>query len=167
MVVVGGVRSGEERFCNTKCQQRGHLLSLAKLVPGETLDREVEQVFRGNCPKCGSLGPIDVHKYYEVWSLLVLTRWATSQQISCRSCAMKRQSGALVFSMFCGWWGIPWGIILTPIQVTRNIAALCSRADSSGPSASLRKLIQITIGQRMLVANQQKAGRVPAAMPAS
>jgi hypothetical protein len=49
------------------------------------VDRQVEEIFRGNCPKCRGLGPIDVHKVHQVWSALVLTRWTTKSQVSCRS----------------------------------------------------------------------------------
>jgi hypothetical protein len=160
-VVIGGARSGEQRFCNTKCQQGAYVLSLSKLVPTEAIERQVEEVFRGNCPKCQSLGPVDVHRFYEVWSLLVLTRWATSQQVSCKSCATKRQLGALAFSLFCGWWGL----LLTPIQVTRNIIAMCGGSDSSKPSADLRKLVQVSLGQKMIAAGQQNAGGVPPPIP--
>jgi hypothetical protein len=164
-VVIGGARSGDQRFCNTKCQQNAHILSLSKLVPPNMLEQQLEKVFRGNCPKCQARGPTDVHKFYEVWSLLVLTRWATSQQVSCRSCAVKRQLGALVFSLFCGWWGFPWGLILTPMQVVRNIVAMCSGPDPSRPSAALRKLIQINLGQAIIVANQKSSGSTPPAIP--
>jgi hypothetical protein len=128
------------------------------------LERQVEQVFRGNCPKCRSLGSVDVHRFYEVWSLLVLTRWATSQQVSCRSCATKRQLGALVFSLFCGWWGFPWGLVLTPVQVTRNIIAMCGGPEPSRPSESLRKLIQVSFGGQMMSAIQQTAAGLPPPM---
>jgi hypothetical protein len=164
-VVIGGVRSGDQRYCNTKCLQAAHLLSVAKLVPADVLEQQVEQVFRGNCPKCRSLGPIDVHRFYEVWSALVLTRWATSQQLSCRSCATKRQLGALVFSLFCGWWGFPWGLILTPVQITRNIIAMCAGPDTSRPSENLRKLIQVSLGKQIMAAKQPATASVPPAIP--
>jgi len=158
-VVIGGVRSGDQRFCNARCAQGAQLLRLASLVPPDVLERHVEEVFHGNCPTCRGLGPIDVHKYHEVWSLLVLTRWATSQQLSCRSCATKRQAGALAFSLFCGWWGFPWGLILTPVQIGRNLVEMCAGPKSSHPSENLRKLIQVTLGRQMAAASQQNAGK--------
>src|SRR5690242_2649580 len=88
-IIIGGVKAGDQRFCNNKCQQGAYILSAARQVPPEVLERKVEEIFRGNCPKCKALGPVDVHKYYQVWSMLVLTRWTTNQQISCRSCAIK------------------------------------------------------------------------------
>jgi hypothetical protein len=156
-VAFGGARSDDRRFCNAKCQGHAQIRDLCKTVPPEVVEREVESVYRGNCPKCGLVGPVDVHKYHEVWSLLVLTRWATSQQISCRSCATKRQLGALAFSLFCGWWGVPWGLIITPMQIARNLAGLLGGKDISGPSPALRQMVQVAIGQQMLAARRQPA----------
>jgi hypothetical protein len=154
-IFIGGVRSGNQRFCNKKCLQGAYILSVTKNVPPDVLDRKVEEVWRGNCPKCGSLGPVDVHKVYEVWSILVLTRWSSMSQVSCRSCGVKRQLGGTAFSLFCGWWGFPWGLILTPVQITRNVIGMSRGPDSSKPSESLRKLVLVNLGLQM--AGNQKA----------
>ena len=160
-IIIGGVSAGNQRFCNNKCRNNAFILNASRNIPAADLERQIEATWRGNCPKCGALGPIDVHKYYQVWSALVLTRWTTSQQLSCRSCATKRQLGALFFSVFCGWWGFPWGLILTPVQVTRNIIGMASGPDSSKPSDNLRKLVQVHIGSRIMAANQQKPTATP------
>ena len=122
-ILIGGVKAGEQRFCNNNCLQNGRILAATRDIPQDVIDRQVEEVWRGNCPKCRGLGPIDVHKIHEVWSALVLTRWSTKVQVSCRSCAVKRQLGATVSSLLLGWWGFPWGLILTPVQITRNSSA--------------------------------------------
>ena len=133
---------------------------MSQTVPPDVLDRQVEEVWRGNCPKCGHQGPVDVHKYYQVWSALVLTRWTTNSQVSCRSCATKSQAGALFISLFFGWWGFPWGLILTPVQVTRNIVTMAGGPDASAPSADLRKAVQVHIGSQ-IIANQRQAATPP------
>jgi hypothetical protein len=163
MILFGGVRAGGQVFCNDKCHQGGYVLSLAQRVPPDVLERQTGEVWRGNCPKCRGLGPVDVHRYHEVWSILVLTRWSTSQQVSCRSCAAKRQAGALAFSFVCGWWGFPWGLILTPVQVARNIVAMCSGPDNARPSADLQKLVQVNLGVQLL--NTQQSVAKPPPLP--
>jgi hypothetical protein len=163
-IIIGGVRAGQQRFCNNKCAQNAYVLSVSQNVPQDVLEKQIEEVWRGNCPKCNGLGPVDVHKFYQVWSALVLTRWTTNNQVSCRSCATKRQAGALAFSLFCGWWGFPWGLILTPVQVTRNIIGMASGPDSSRPSPALRKLVQVHIGSKIL-ADQQRSGPPPIPIP--
>ena len=160
-IIMGGVRAGEQRFCNAKCHQNALVLSLTKNVPSEVLERRVEEVWRGNCPKCGSLGPIDVHKIHEVWSILVMTRWTTQAQISCRSCATKRQLGGAAFSLIFGWWGFPWGLILTPIQITRNVVGICRGPETSRASEDLRKAVLVNLGQHMITSQKSDAKRPP------
>jgi hypothetical protein len=159
-IIMGGVRTGHQRFCNKNCYQNACVLSVTKNVPRDQLERKVEEVWRGNCPKCRGLGPIDVHKVHEVWSALVLTRWTTKAQVSCQSCATKRQLGGAAFSFVFGWWGFPWGLVLTPVQITRNIIGMSRGPDPSRPSESLKKLILVNLGTQM-IANQKAASRPP------
>lgn len=161
-IFMGGVRSGIHRYCNNKCAGNAYVLQVSKAIPPEVVERQMEEVFRGNCPKCGGLGPIDVHKIHEVWSAVVLTRWTTRSQLSCRSCGTKSQIGAALLSSVLGWWGFPWGLILTPIQVTRNIIGMCSERDSSKPSENLRRLVVVKLGAQAM---QQSRQKTPPALP--
>ncbi len=163
-IIFGGVRDGDQRFCNNKCRQNGYVLRVSQQVPADVLERQTEEVFRGNCPKCRGLGPIDVHKVHRVWSALVLTNWSSSQRVCCRSCGIKAQVGGALFSLVFGWWGFPWGLILTPVQITRNIIGMC-RGDSSRPSAELRKLVQVSLGAKMIQASRQNAASGPPPSP--
>jgi hypothetical protein len=166
-IFMGGVRAGAQRFCNNKCYQDFKALSYSSIVPNDVLERKLEEVWRGNCPKCRGLGPIDVHRIHEVWSALVLTRWTTKAQISCRSCATRRQLGGVGFSMLLGWWGFPWGLILTPVQITRNVMGIVRGPDSSGPSPELRKMILVHLGTQVVAASQKAAVKQPPPLPGS
>jgi len=163
-IIMGGARSGGQVFCNSKCQGNAYILSVTKNVPTDLLERRVEEVWRGNCPKCRGLGPIDVHKVHEVWSAVVLTRWTTKAQISCHSCAVKRQLGGVAFSLFFGWWGIPWGLVLTPVQITRNIIGMSRGPDRSRASDNLRKMVLVNLGTQMM-ASQKAAATQPPPLP--
>jgi hypothetical protein len=160
-ILFGGVRAGEQRFCNERCHQSAYILSVSQNVPPHIIEGQLQEVFRGNCPKCNGPGPVDLHKVHRVWSALVLTSWSTSPRVCCRSCATKGQMGGALFSLFLGWWGFPWGIVLTPIQIGRNIAGMFGGPDSSQPSADLRKLIQVNLGAQLIKASQQKASQGP------
>ncbi len=148
-IFMGGVRDGAQRFCNKKCHQSGLILRAAQQVPPGEVDRQVEEVFRGNCPKCRGLGPVDVHKVHRVWSALVLTSWKSWQQVSCRSCGTKAQLGGALFSAVFGWWGFPWGLVLTPVQITRNILGMCKGPDPSRPSEALKRFVQVNLGLQL------------------
>ena len=164
-ILFGGVRDGAYRFCNNKCHQNAYVLRVAQAVPADVLERQTEEVFRGNCPKCRGLGPVDIHKVHRVWSALLLTSWSSSQQVSCRSCATRSQLGGALFSLGLGWWGLPWGLILTPVQITRNVIGMCAGPDPSRPSAELRKFVQVCLGAKMIAANRQNAASAPPIIP--
>jgi hypothetical protein len=161
-ILIGGLSAGNQRFCNKRCLTNAQVLSLGQRLPANIVDQQVEEVFHGNCPRCRGLGPIDVHKVHRVWSALVLTRWSTAAQLSCRSCATKSQLAGVLFSALLGWWGFPWGLVLTPVQIGRNIAGMWPNR-SGGPSPELRKLVLVRLG---LQAAQQAKPQSPPPVPA-
>ena len=160
-ILFGGVNQGGQRFCNNNCLQRSFILQAAQQVPADVLERQVEEVFRGNCPKCKGPGPIDVHRVHRIWSALVLTSWRSPQQVSCRSCATKSQIGGIFYSLFLGWWGFPWGLILTPVQISRNILGLWGGPGLSRPSEDLKKVVQVNLGAQLIAAKQKAASATP------
>jgi hypothetical protein len=162
-IIMGGFRAGNQRYCNNNCRQNAYVLSVTKEIPPDVLNQKVENVWRGPCPKCRQPGPTDVHKVYRVWSALLLTRWTTKAQVSCRSCATKQQLVGAAFSLFFGWWGFPWGLILTPVQITRNLLAINRGPDHSRPSEGLRKLVLVNLGSKMLASQQSAASQTPQA----
>ena len=125
-ILFGGKTDQTGRYCSLKCQQMGNLLSLSSRISPEELDRLTQKYHLSNCPKCGGPGPVDVHKSHQVWSIMVMTSYSTKPQLSCKFCATKKQLTAILFSGVCGWWGVPWGVLMTPIQIGRNITEMIS-----------------------------------------
>jgi hypothetical protein len=146
----GGVREENLSFCNAECQRRGTYLRFVGRLPGDFVAQHVMAVHRGNCPKCRGPGPIDVHKSHSIWSIVVLTSWKTQPQISCRSCATGAQLKGLVSSLLLGWWGFPWGIILTPVQIAKNIGGMVAGPDPAKPTPGLEKFIKINLAEQIL-----------------
>lgn len=144
-ILFGGVRSGDLRFCNDRCHSSGALLQISQSIPESEVQQVVRQVHQGNCPKCGGTGPVDVHTSYRVWSALLLTQWSSRPEVSCRGCGVKSQLGDTLFSVVLGWWGIPWGLIFTPVQVVRNVIAMANPPETSRPSAKLDKHIRLNL----------------------
>jgi len=149
-ILFGGVKDESLRFCNKECHQKGHVLVLSRSVPNTIVDDQVRQVHRGPCPKCHGSGPVDVHTAHRIYSALVYTSWSSIPNVSCRSCGLKSQIGNAVFSLALGWWGFPWGIIMTPIQVGRNIIGMMTGPDESRPSDKLENLVRISIASQMM-----------------
>lgn len=151
-ILFGGKRDANGRFCNQKCQGRGGLMALSRQMPESVVQEQVMKAHQGPCPKCQGPGPIDVHVAHKVWSALLLTQWSSTPQVSCRACGLKSQAAGAAFSMLLGWWGIPWGLLFTPIQIGRNVYGM-TRAESLRPSAQLEKIIRMNIAATAARAN--------------
>ena len=52
------------------------------------------------------------------------------------------QLGGVVYSLLLGWWGVPWGLVMTPVQVWRNLAGLRLEAERAHPSPLLETLVR-------------------------
>jgi len=154
-ILFGGRREEDLRFCNDTCHANGSLLAVAQQVPEELVRRETEQVHQGPCPQCQQPETVDVHVSYWVWSALVVTSWSNRPRISCRSCAQPRQLLGIVCSAVLGWWGLPWGFIMTPVQIVRGIGAVLGGPDPSRPSARLTGMVRLMIAQQAM---QQQPG---------
>ena len=151
-LVFGGIREGDLRFCNNQCKRPGILLASSRQVPDDIVREHVWRVHQGDCPKCHRRrGPVDVHTSYRVWSAAILTRWSSRPQISCRSCGRLSCLKDGLFCLLLGWWGVPWGIVLTPVQLVRNVAGLWSGPDPLQPSPQLEKLVRMNIAHVLQV----------------
>ena len=164
-IIFGGKRDANGRFCNQKCQARGGLLALSRQVPEATVQEHVMKMHQGRCPKCQGAGPVDVHVGHKIWSAVVLTSWSSTPRISCRPCGVKSQMGSAAFSLVFGWWGIPWGLALTPIQIGRNFFGMMRPPDPSRPSAQFEKIQRMNIAAQMLQQRQAKSATAGTTVP--
>jgi hypothetical protein len=156
-IIFGGKRDDNGRFCNQKCQARGALLAISRQLPEATVQEQVWKVHQGFCPKCNGAGPVDVHVSHKVWSAVFLTSWSSTPEVCCRSCGLKSQAGGGAFSLIFGWWGFPWGIVLTPIQIGKNIIGAARPPAPSKPSAQLEKLLRMNLAAEAV--KQQRTER--------
>ncbi len=148
-ILFGGSRDGNLRYCNDRCMTQGRLAVYSQAIPEDYVQKYVWEVHQGSCPKCRGNGPVDVHTSYKVWSALLLTSWSSEPQVSCRACGVKSQVGNLFFSLLAGWWGFPWGLIMTPIQVCRNLFAIFRTRDPIHPSPELANILRISLAAQV------------------
>jgi hypothetical protein len=146
LLLFGGERHEGKVYCDQKCLEGGVLLAIGSKVPPEVLKDTLRQVHAGDCPNCGKRGPVDVHTSYRVWSALVLTRWSSRVVIGCRGCGNKARLADFFFTFFLGWWGIPWGLLITPIQLSRNLYGLLFSGPSLRPSPALERVVRVRLG---------------------
>lgn len=149
MILFGGVKDDDQRFCNDRCHQSGALVALSQQLDPDEVRSAVTRVHQGTCPRCGGNGPIDVTTSHKVWSAVFVTSWSSAPEICCRSCGRKRQVGRLVFSAVAGWWGFPWGLIMTPVQVGRNFVGLFRGYDPYQPSPELEDAVRLMMASEI------------------
>ncbi|MBN3787205.1 hypothetical protein [Burkholderia sp. Ac-20353] len=124
----GGRPVDGNRYCGAECAQRHPVLVAAEHLPAARVQHYVDDCRYGPCPICKREdGPVDVHADHRVVSLIVVTNWTTRRHVCCRRCGRKKQAIALLTSAVCGWWGLPWGVVVTPIQIARNLLGLARR----------------------------------------
>lgn len=152
-IVFGGEREGELRFCNKNCLENGRVIIAAEQVPLDLVEDWAAKIHQGNCPKCNGSGPVDVQTSYTVWSFFILSSWNSKAEVCCNTCGYKKKTWGLISSMVLGWWGFPWGIIMTPIQVIRNIIGFFKGANQEGASDQLKQIAKLQIAQQALEQN--------------
>ncbi len=149
-ILFGGVRDGELRFCNETCHQNACVVSVAGALPEADLSLLVEQVHSGPCPICEGPGPVDIHRVHKVWSLLLMCSCRSDPCLCCRACGARRQTAAILYSLALGWWSLPWGLIMTPIQIGRNLLGIVQGPNPLQPSDALDEAIRLDIAAGIL-----------------
>lgn len=163
-ILFGGVKAEDgTRYCKQECADGGVLVELSDRLPDDVVREAVRETFHGACPICGGEGPVDVANAYKVWSIVLMTSWGTDVHVCCRSCARKRQAGKAALSLVVGWWGFPWGLVMTPVQVGRNLIALF-RPYPAEPSADLERIVRVALANQVVEqyhADQAADGGLP------
>lgn len=73
------------------------------------------------CPVCGNADDqLNGTIAYTVKSFIIFTSYHKAPAIACPSCLDKKNNSAMVSTILLGWWGIPWGILKTPLYIYRN-----------------------------------------------
>ncbi len=156
-ILFGGHQAAGHRFCSDACLDEGQVLVTAQAVPADTVRSAALEIHRGLCPACGGSGPVDVHTSHQIWSLILMSSWKSEPRISCRACGFRKQLGGLVFSLIAGWWGFPWGLVMTPVQVGRNVVAMVRPPDTMQPSPALEQHVRLVLAEQALYGDKPEA----------
>lgn len=154
-----------QRFCSQACLGNARLLELAEDIPKEEIHGHALRIKNSPCPVCQKSGSkTEVRRFYRVWSLILLTRWTRHKRICCHSCARKTNLGSLVFCTLFGWWGLPWGLIMTPVQIVSNITEMFKTLAEPAPSEALLQAAKLDLAamlqqKRALHGHANKADR--------
>jgi hypothetical protein len=144
-----GVHADGYSFCSANCRDRARqLLTSLDGLPPQDIQSYIDKARGGTCAGCGGPGPLDLYQSYRVYSFVVLTRWSTHNHFVCRACARKEQMKSLGLSALLGWWGFPFGLIMTPVQIVRDIAALAG-GDQQHASQRLQNIMKLNLARQI------------------
>ena len=157
-IAFGGPKEGEQRFCGKPCQAAFHLNRASSQLPDGFIQEKAAEVHAGPCPKCGGPGPVDVHASHWVWSAGLITRWSRKTELCCKRCGNGAKWKATAFSGLLGWWGFPWGLLMTPAQIIRNVGYMISGPDPTRPSDKLVEMVRVRLSSQLLKEERESAG---------
>jgi hypothetical protein len=140
LIFFGATRKNGYTFCNSRCREAAYQ-QIAAHISEDYIREQVRVIHSSACPRCNGSGPTDVHMSHCIMSAIIFSFIQSTPHICCRKCGRIEQLKDLLASLFLGWWGFPWGILMTPIQIIRNLIGLVKRVDPSKPSNKLYTLI--------------------------
>lgn len=100
------------------------------------------------CPICKQQqSPVDMREEHWVWSALVVTRYGRKTRLCCRDCGRAHNLRALGKSAMLGWWGFPFGLLITPYKIGMNLHGYF-RKEGNAPSPELQRWVRSRLAER-------------------
>ena len=149
VVMFGGERWGGRRFCCEACVQTAITSSYSEDIPEDIVMQHAMTLREGPCPQCGGEGPNDFHSAWSVFSFLIMTFHAKKEIFGCRWCGLKHKMTYFVFTGLFGWWGIPWGLLMTPFFEIANLFGMLRGVPADGPSEELKQLALTQLSEEL------------------
>ncbi|MDE3071660.1 MAG: hypothetical protein KGJ63_02880 [Pseudomonadota bacterium] len=137
---------------------------LAASVSAQEIDRLAFELRSRRCLSCDSKEPVDVFPSYFVYSVVLWTSWRKKRNLSCRSCGRKRQAKELAASLLLGWWGFPFGLVVTPIIVLANVIGMVRNPLGKEPGNELKEYARLVAAHEIW---KQQHGVAYAPMPSN
>jgi hypothetical protein len=135
-ILFGGQRdAGGRAYCGQNCYEKRRRLP-ADVIPLGFAEEKARLVYEGDCPRCGGRGPVELHAAHVIYSFAVVSHQDEKQIICCQACGTRERLKAILMCGVCGWWSMH-GLIMTPIQIARNLHGLMSNGETSKPSSTL------------------------------
>lgn len=149
-ILFGGKPDGALRFCNTRCHGKYQTSHAQEPIQQHLLENYLRDVHSGPCPQCKGVGPNDVHSSHQIWSAIFASTWSTRPDICCNGCGVKNKFQSMGFSLLLGWWGFPWGLIVTPIILIRNVIGFFELTDPRQPSKQMEEFVRVSMATQNL-----------------
>ena len=149
-ILFGPHKDADLRFCSPNCAAKADWVRAALALPDADADQCVRETHQSPCPRCGGPGPVDVYTSQWVYSALAWTSWGSRPEICCESCGRMKYVKSGVFSLLLGWWGFPFGFVMTPLQLCRNLGGLIGigSPDPNMPSPALHRMVRLHLARQ-------------------
>lgn len=97
----------------------------------EELEEYVSLIEKSSCPKCDlQFEKVNASKVHKVRSFIFMTSSDSNLYIACNTCISKEKNKQLILNLLLGWWGLPWGIIKTPIAISNHFIENANRREN-------------------------------------
>ncbi len=97
----------------------------------EPVEEKVPVPERITCRLCEADGAVPV-EMMRVVSFVVITSPKRWRETLCPGCARQRLLVETMITTFCGWWGLPFGPVFTPLAIALNLRSLARHSDLPG-----------------------------------
>ncbi len=154
IILFGGTQVGDRLYCGQACRDKDFLQVALEEIPAGFVEERAWLIHQGACPECGERGPIEAHTSHTVWTIGPISRHKTNPFFGCQSCGTRARLMAILSCGLFGWWG-PRGLVLTPIQILRNLSGLVTMPDTSQPSLTLIERVRSEIAAKLIEEDQQ------------
>lgn len=145
------VIDGEQRFCSEFCLRDARLMEVSEDLTEQEIIKHAQEIRNDVCPSCKKRnGIVEVRKYYRIWSVLVFSRWTEHTHVCCKSCGVKKNLNSISFCFFFGWWGFPWGVLMTPVKIVSNMVEALKRDSDSNASEPLVRAARLNLAYALL-----------------
>lgn len=122
IILFGGSSRDGLRYCGRRCREEAELDRALEMVPVAVAENEARRIREDPCPLCGREGSrVELRPSYRATGFLLHTSVSEKRTICCTLCGLKANLAAIAHSLLLGWWGFPFGIVATPIQIVRNL----------------------------------------------
>jgi hypothetical protein len=106
------------------------------------------------CPGCGRPGANDVRPIHRIYSAVAFTSHGHERKICCPNCARFACAKRFLQAAFLGWWGFPWGLVLTPWYLVRLGWGMAVQPESPMVSARMEMFaLEVLCRQRLNISD--------------
>jgi hypothetical protein len=138
-----------KRFCSDECRESDYFLEAAGDIPHNEILKATHEIWNGPCPRCKrNRSKVDFRTHYWVYSVVILTSWGRNAEMCCRHCGIQANLQWMAYCLLLDWWGIPFGVLITPVKVLQNVGQML-KTDHQ-PSPRLRGVARLQLAREIV-----------------